>query len=69
MACSCKNLLDDLSAKFDLILELVQAVLELAQNRGRLSYAVTYTQRMRRIAENDRELFDLIQIVVTGNIL
>ena len=40
-----------------------------ADEDERLSYAVTYTQRMRRIAKEDREILELVEIIVTSGML
>ena len=62
MACSCTDLLDDLSLKFDLILELIDTVIILLARRGgQVQYPDIATYKMALKADEDfLELLALI---------
>ena len=68
MACLCTDLLADLEAKFDLILELIDTVMLLLGKPGVHIWRRSGADYSRLIRE-DEEILDLIIMITTGGFL
>ena len=66
MACSCTDLLDDLSDKFDLIIELIEFI---ALHISPTGVGVYRSDRLGDILREDEEILEMIVIITDGGFL
>ena len=66
MACSCTDRLDDLSDKFDLIIELIEFI---ALHISPTGVGVYHRDGISRILREDEEILEMIVLIVTGSFL